>query len=162
MRYKILLLPALLLILILLSSMAAAEKCTYNCTDEEKALTENIMSDLDTGRMFSNRKSITKQKWTTTDSVLETVTYIVMYMDYRQTIEIAKNNSPGRHYSEKNPFLPHHPNVGQVNSVFILSALAHPAISYVLPQPYRSIWQYTYITVEGYCVYANYRIGLRF
>jgi len=162
MRNKIQLLAGLLLIFNFLSSIGIADDCTYNCTPEEKALTVNIMRDLDTGQTISNREQIDRQKWTTADTIVEAATYVVMYMDYKQTTEIAKNHSPGRHYSERNPFLPRHPTIGEVNSVFILSALAHPVISYALPQPLRKIWQYSYIAIEGYCVYANYRIGLDF
>ena len=162
MRRKVQLFASLLLICDFLPFTCNAENCTYNCTEEEIALTANIMRGLDTGPPPSNSEQASEQEWSTTDTVVEAATYGVMYADYKQTVEIAKNDTPGRDYSERNPLLPRHPSIGRVNSIFILAALSHPVISYALPQPFRAVWQYTYISLEGYCIYINHRIGLNF
>lgn len=79
--------------------------------------------------------------------------------DWGQTLDIADH--PERFY-ERNPVLGRHPSRGEVNRWFLGTALLHPVVSYVLPKPYREVWQYVTIGVEVGCVGSNARIGVGF
>lgn len=65
-----------------------------------------------------------------------------------------------REETEANPFLGTCPSRGEVNTYFLLSGVAHYAISRALPRPYREWWQYATITLEAGVVAHNFRAGI--
>lgn len=98
-------------------------------------------------------------EWTTEDTYRE-VTYLALHMaDWSQSLDIADN--PGK-WHEHNPVLGSHPSRGKVNTWFAVTGLLHPVVSYVIPRPYREIWQYITIGVEIGCVGSNFNAGIGF
>ena len=64
---------------------------------------------------------------------------------------------------ETSPLLGTHPSRDKIDLVFGGGILAHTAIAYLLPHPYRTYWQSFWIGVETEAVYANYyKAGIRF
>lgn len=95
--------------------------------------------------------------WNSADSIREVSWQIINFIDYGQTLGIAKN--PDKYY-ERNPIIGKHPSVGTVNVYMIGSAVLHPVVSYFLPKKYRQIWQYGTIITSGICVINNNSIGV--
>ncbi len=62
--------------------------------------------------------------------------------------------------AETNIFLGDHPSLGKVNSWFAGTLVAHTAVSYILPKPWRTIWQSVWIGIEGETVRRNYALGI--
>jgi len=96
-------------------------------------------------------------KWTTGDKALELTYLTLQALDYGQTRHIAHN--PDRFY-ETNTILGRHPSEGRVNTLFAITAIAHPVITHVLPQKYRKYFQLITIGYSASNVYHNYRIGI--
>lgn len=63
---------------------------------------------------------------------------------------------------ETNPLLGHHPSQQRTNEYFLLSAVAHGAISYFLPRPWREAFQGVSIVVEGGFLHRNDSRGFGF
>ena len=95
--------------------------------------------------------------WTWGDTVLQTIYTTFHVMDWSQTLHIARNPQK---FTEANPILGKHPSEGRVNSYFALTLLGHTGISYLLPKPYRTIWQGTWIYVEYDVVQQNREAGI--
>ena len=94
------------------------------------------------------------------DIALEVAYQIVHYVDYRQTRVIAEN--PDK-YFERNPFIGKHPSTSRVRNYFAGTAIAHAAITALLPAgKYRTLWQGATITLQAGVVHYNYSIGIRF
>ncbi len=94
--------------------------------------------------------------FTTQDKILE-ATYLSLHViDWGQSQHIARN--PDR-FNEINPILGSHPTAGSVNTYMLVSGLLHPAISYVLPQPYRKWFQYGTLGIKAGLVGNNIAIG---
>lgn len=96
--------------------------------------------------------------WDSTDTACELAYATAHVMDWRQTLDIKRH--PGMY--ETNPILGRHPHDDKINAYFAGTLLAHAVVSYLLPGKYRHIWQGLSIGAEGYQVYANYQLGLRF
>lgn len=96
--------------------------------------------------------------WRTADTVREATWVTLHVVDWGQTLDIARQ--PER-FHERNPFLGKHPSVGEVNAYASVWLLLHPTISFVLPPPYRDVWQYVSIGVTGSAVVMNFAVGLR-
>lgn len=80
-------------------------------------------------------------------------------VDYAQTLQISRN--PDR-YHEINPILGgSHPSRDQVHAYMLGSGLAHVAIAYLLPKPYREIFQSGTLMIKIGIVKHNYDIGLQ-
>ena len=98
-------------------------------------------------------------EWTKADTARE-VAYLALHVaDWGQTLEIADHPEK---WHENNPVLGDHPSRGQVNAYFIATGLLHPVVSYLLPHPYRTWWQYSTIALEVVVVGNNARIGIGF
>lgn len=80
------------------------------------------------------------------------------YLDYRQTRNIAAHSE----LEEKNFFLGPHPSNKQINKYFATTLIAHWAITYAMPQEYRSLWQNSTIMLEVTVIGHNKQIGLSF
>jgi hypothetical protein len=66
-----------------------------------------------------------------------------------------------RAYYETNILLGKHPSTGRVDTYFAASIVGHTAVAYLLPQPYRRIWQSLFVIVEAHFVIRNDSIGLK-
>jgi len=98
-------------------------------------------------------------EWTKEDTYREAAYLALHVADWGQTLEVA--NHPDE-YHETNPVLGSHPSRGRVNAYFIATGILHPVVSYVLPRPYRELWQYGTIGIEIICVGNNAAIGVGF
>ena len=96
--------------------------------------------------------------WSDEDISREAVLLVIHTIDWGQTRYIAENPDQ---FHEINPLLDTNPSVWQVNNYFILSGLAHIAISNALPPEWRKGWQYVTIGIGVANVSRNHSIGLR-
>ncbi len=99
-----------------------------------------------------------KTSWTAQDTTLQLVYTAVNAADWAQTRYIARN--PRTFFEQGNLFIGHHPDMGRVDSWFAMTTLAHAAVSWLLPRPYRSFWQSFWIGYEANAVGYNYRVGV--
>lgn len=97
------------------------------------------------------------RNWTRADSAREAAYLALHVADWGQTLDIADHPEK---WHETNPVLGSHPSRGEVNGWFAATALLHPVVSYLLPKPYREMWQYGTIGLELYCVGNNYSVGI--
>lgn len=95
--------------------------------------------------------------WTKTDYALQGILLVLDVMDYNQTMQFTQKKT---HY-EDNKLLGEYPSRSRVNNYFLGLAVLHVAVAMTLPKPYRTMWQGTFIGIEGYCVRHNYRAGIR-
>lgn len=98
--------------------------------------------------------------WTKTDSIFQYVAESTILADWGQTRYIASH--PTIFHEEQNHYLGKHPSTATVNRYFIGCLCLDPAIAYVLPQPYRRLFQAGTISIEAQAVAHNYHIGIRF
>ena len=96
--------------------------------------------------------------WTTMDTVLQLTFTAVTVVDWAQTLRIARGHDD---YVERNSLLGDHPSEGRVNSYFAAGIVAHAAVSYALPKPWRTMWQCFWIGGEVKTVSYNINAGLR-
>lgn len=110
-----------------------------------------------------------KNAWTATDTALQATYTVLHVMDWSQTLHIARNhvhcypNGTGIACAldyEDNSLLGEHPSIGLVNSYFASTLVLHTAVSYILPKPYRTIWQAITIGIEYGTVQHNRRTGI--
>jgi hypothetical protein len=95
--------------------------------------------------------------WSKVDTALQ-ITYSALHViDWGQTLDIAKHP---KDWSETNPILGKHPSISKVNSYFAATLVGHAVVSYLLPKPYRRIWQCMWIGIEAGYVTHNYSVGI--
>lgn len=101
-----------------------------------------------------------RRSWTAMDTYLQSAFFAVLFVDWQQTREFtgSPHKYPGK--SEANPVLGAHPSPREVNQFFAGSVLVHTGISYLLPRPYRTIWQSVWIGVEIGAVATNASAGI--
>lgn len=117
--------------------------------------------------------------WTKTDTTLEAVVLAAFVVDWNQTIQIgqfyplpicvtaAVPNGPSNTacrksaFHEINPILGAHPNGARTTVYFMGCAALHATVAYLLPKPYRTIWQSIAIGVEADVVQTNYTAGFK-
>lgn len=114
-------------------------------------------------------------KPTAEDYVLQTGFIGLMIVDWKQTNWISDNPkifdgytySPGMktaHYTEHeewNPILGKHPSHKKIAVYFSSSIILHTGISYILPKPYRNLFQVTGIGFELHATINNYKAGVK-
>ncbi len=117
------------------------------------------------------------QSWTAGDTALQAAVIATLAVDRAQTVYIATHgvttetcysgSSGGcfekQEYYESGwarNFIGSHPTHGQVNRYFATAALLHTGVAYILPKPYRTIWQSFWIGVEAYTVQSNVNAGI--
>lgn len=83
----------------------------------------------------------------------ELIFQLLLLADARQSAMIRRE--PERYY-ERNHLVKKHGN-----KYFVAAGVGHAAISFVLPERERKVWQYGTIAVQAGYVAHNYRIGLR-
>jgi hypothetical protein len=101
-----------------------------------------------------------KYKWTATDTALQVVFLTTLDIDRAQTVEASKHPKSYEEVGRAKHFIGRHPSVHQVNNYFIASAILHTGIAYVLPNPYRKIWQGTWIIIETNTINHNVSVGI--
>ena len=99
---------------------------------------------------------VDRRAWTGTDTLFEAVFGVVVYLDWKQTIEFTQNPDKYPDCHETNVFLGGHPTRRRINTVVAASFLAHALIAYELPQPYRAWWQFVWIGIEADVIHTNY------
>lgn len=95
--------------------------------------------------------------WTATDWSMLAVYFTMHGMDWAQTLHIARD--PKNHI-EANGLLGPHPSEGRVNSYFAATLAGYVGVSYLLPNPYRSVWQGTWIHIMYNNVQNNRTHGI--
>ncbi len=65
-------------------------------------------------------------------------------------------------FQEMNPILGHHPTDFELFTLSGSAIIIHTFIAYLLPQPWRFLWQMVWISVESYMVINNWSVGARF
>ena len=100
--------------------------------------------------------------WTTTDTSVQAAFVAVTFIDWEQTRSFTCDQDERDHKDETSIFLGAHPSKQKIDLVFGTGVLAHTAIAYLLPHPYRTYWQSFWIGVETEAVYSNYKAGVRF
>jgi hypothetical protein len=97
-------------------------------------------------------------EWSKTDIGLQAAVTALMVVDWGQTLNAA--SQPDK-YCEMNPILGKHPSRGSINTYFATAIIGHAAISHILPQDYRRIWQSIFIGVELAATSINYQAGVK-
>jgi len=111
--------------------------------------------------------------WTAADTALQLTAATVTLGDWSQTITIAREPllivetgpgtiGPGYPRTETNPILGAHPSAERVDVYFASVIALHAGIAYLLPHPWRTIWQIALIGLEGECVLHNHAVGVQF
>jgi len=101
------------------------------------------------------------EEWRTEDTVRQAVISTLLVADWAQTRDIAAKCDEGLYY-ETNPFLGKCPSDAEVSRYMLTHLVTNYLVARVLPQKYRSAFQYVYIGYEGEAVYHNKVIGLKF
>ncbi|HTT70588.1 MAG TPA: hypothetical protein VMG32_05150 [Anaeromyxobacteraceae bacterium] len=102
--------------------------------------------------------------WTPADTALEAAAATLQVLDWSQSLYLAHGGpiAHGHDGEESNPLLGSRPSYAKVNAYFAGTFAAHLAIAYLLPRPYRALWQVLWFGVEGDAVVHNMNIGCRF
>ena len=108
--------------------------------------------------VFGYVASAHADEWTTADTYREATFQTLWIVDALQTHTIAENADC---WHEKNKYLGTHPTVGAVNRYFLVGALVHAGVSYLLPKSFREPFQYVTIGIEVGYVENNFSIGIR-
>jgi transcriptional regulator with XRE-family HTH domain len=95
--------------------------------------------------------------WTKVDTALELTYQTLRYIDWKQTLYIGQHP---KEYGEANQVLDGNMTHSNINRYMGFLAVTHVAVSYVLPKPYRSIWQAITIIEVGNAVQNNRKLGL--
>jgi hypothetical protein len=103
--------------------------------------------------------SVSNAEWTKTDTLFQITQTSLNVVDWAQTRYISRN--PDRYWEETNPILRGNPSTSSVDTYFLIAIPLKFAISYILPQPYRRIWQTTNIGINGRNIIHNNSIGIR-
>ena len=94
-----------------------------------------------------------RAKWETSDTLLQGAGLVLLTVDAFQTSKIR--DDPNAY--ERNPILGEQPDGTAVATYFISSAIIHTAIAWWLNRPWRELWQFGLIGLEGACVVNNAR-----
>lgn len=97
-------------------------------------------------------------KWSVADTILEAGSETLIFIDYGET----KYGIDDGLYYETNPIMGRYPSQNMIDNYFITSLVLHPIISYVLPKPYRTIWQAGTIFIEINTLNNNHKEGVKF
>lgn len=101
--------------------------------------------------------------WDTQDTILQTAFIGTLSIDAWQTYTfLYTGDYRERGFQEGNPIFGNHPSKQKfffLNGIWIIF---HTTIAYLLPNPIRNIWQIVWIGDEIFCIYHNYKCGVRF
>lgn len=97
-------------------------------------------------------------EWTTQDTVFQTIFTGTMAIDCWQTYKFLYIDHDG---SEKNPIIGKYPSKQKLFTLWGIALFSHTFISYSLPKPYRTFWQFFWIGVETNAIHHNYSCGTK-
>lgn len=109
--------------------------------------------------------SFAADEWTTQDTILQSVYTMLHVVDWGQTYNFTQRQDQDMTtgevtiYTESNPIMGNRPHRDTVNIYFATSLVAHAAISYTLPRPWREYWQGFGIGLEASMVGWNASLG---
>jgi hypothetical protein len=92
--------------------------------------------------------------WTASDTILEVTFVAVLAVDMSQTLWFTRHTR----LEESNPIMGTHPSTARILTYNAACAATHATIAYLLPKPYRTIWQATWIAVEAQSVGWNWGV----
>jgi len=98
-----------------------------------------------------------KRNWSVQDSILQGSFILIASVDWLQTRYIATHP----HFKESNPILGKETSLTKINSYFSICIIGQTLISYILPNPYRVIWQSFWIGFETNTIAYNYNAGIK-
>jgi len=104
--------------------------------------------------------------WTLLDTTLEASGAALQLVDWSTTLNDARPKYwDGERWviavESWNPILGRRPSEAKVNVYFAGTLLAHAAIAYALPRPWRTLWQVAWIGMEADADAYNVAGGLR-
>ena len=101
---------------------------------------------------------IQAEDWSKTDTTLFCSVLVLSYADYRQTIEITRDDS----YHETNPLLGKYPSESEVANHFIITTVGAYLVADYLKGWKRSVFLIWAVIYEFYYVDHNISIGVTF
>lgn len=101
-------------------------------------------------------------KWTKEDTILQGIfiTTLAIDMWYTYTF-LYTGNYRERGIYETNPILGKYPSKNKLYLYSISGAILHTGITYILPKPYRNMWQSFWIGGEMYAINYSYSLGIK-
>lgn len=96
-------------------------------------------------------KAEDNKKWTTTDTLLQSVFLAELLIDRNQT-----NSQKEHNCKEENFILGEYPTKQKVDIYFVVCGVAHTIISNILDKPYRTYWQGFWIIFETDIIKSNH------
>ena len=96
------------------------------------------------------------QTWASSDTSLQSAFIVLTFMEWRQTREFSIHRDRYSESYKVNPLLSRDPSARDANRAAAASLLVHTGLAFVLPKPYRTIWQSFWIGVQGGAVLSNY------
>lgn len=94
------------------------------------------------------------------DIVLEGASEIGLYAEWQQMRDVVRHPRTEIVCGVDEKIYGAHPRMRNVDAYFEAWLLVHPLVSYVLPRPYREIWQGGTIVFEFYVTRENASIGI--
>src|SRR6266545_7310684 len=94
-----------------------------------------------------------RHEWTNSDTAMLVLAEVALALDWMTTLDIRHH--PGTY--EVNSLLGKHPSDAAVNQKMALNMVGHAVIAYLLPNPYRKVWQGLFIGFEFDLVRNNLR-----
>jgi hypothetical protein len=101
-------------------------------------------------------------EWTTQDTVFELTSLSLISIDAWQTYTfLYTGNYKQKGHHEDNPILGKYPAKQKFFTYWTTCIIGHSIVSYILPKPYRSFWQFFWIGAELKTIHHNYQMGVR-
>ena len=142
------------LVLLIVSTSVFADGGTY----QPKVWSSQVFVSDETGNTSytDNQDNVYHiDTWSTYDTIMEIPYQTLLIVDYMQTRKgIGKPM-----FMEQDPLIGPHPNMRTLNIAYVVLALGHFAISYLLPEQWRDSWQVATAGVEGMVVISNNQAG---
>ena len=96
-----------------------------------------------------------KYPWTGADTALELTLVGASVVDDAQTMSVMRRDSG----YETNPLLGKHPSDERIIATSVFGLATHAVIAYILPHPWRTVWQGMWIGIEIDAVEHNRSCG---
>ena len=113
--------------------------------------------------------ALSTSSWKQENTYLQASMVVVSFVDVLQTRYFLRKpvrcnsrdeGQPDCQLREWNPIFPAYPNAAQLYGYTLIGQVVHLAISVALPEPYRTLWQSSTLTLETMNVARNaYCIG---
>lgn len=101
------------------------------------------------------------EKWTPTDTAFQLAFVGALTLDLWQTVYIGSPERCPTILYEMNPLLGRCPKPSRTAVYGVTAAAGAFAVAWLLPQPYRRIWQSVWIATEVGMVTRNFSLGVR-